>query len=122
MSAKTKPKPAANGKSVAPLSPLDVLTLDQAAAYLQLAADVVCAEADAGRLPGRRVAGEWRFSRAALLAWLSPAPAAAGWPPPAPFGPWSPEAEREAEEFLATLARLRDEDNRYHKVGKYAPK
>jgi excisionase family DNA binding protein len=118
MSTKSKPKPAANGKSVAPLSPLDVLTLDQAAAYLQLAADVVRAEADAGRLPGRRVAGEWRFSRAALLAWLSPAPAAL---PPTPVRPWTAETEAEANEFLATLARLRDDVDRYHGVGKYAP-
>lgn len=115
MSAKTKP--AANGK---PPSPLDVLTLAQAAAYLQLAPDAVRAEADAGRLPGRCVAGEWRFSRAALLAWLSPSPAA--WSPPVPAGPWTTETEAEAAEFLATLARLRDEDDRFHRVGKYAPK
>lgn len=117
MSAKTKP--AANGKAAPPLSPLDVLTLAQAAAYLQLPPDAVRAEAEAGRLPGRCVAGEWRFSRSALLNWLNaPAP----WPPPATFGPWTPEAEREAEEFLAILARQRDEVNRYHGVGKYAPK
>ncbi|MFO0797162.1 MAG: helix-turn-helix domain-containing protein [Gemmataceae bacterium] len=100
-------KPAANGDVAPQISPLDVLTLAQAAAYLQLAADVVRAEAEAGRLPGRRVAGEWRFSRAALIEWLSPTPTAAEWPPPAPFGPWSPEAEREAEAEIARLAAAR---------------
>ena len=27
--------------------------------------------AEAGELPGRRIGGAWRFSRAALLAWLA---------------------------------------------------
>jgi hypothetical protein len=62
------PPPAVNG---AALSPLDVLTLAQAAAYLQLPEDAVRAEAEAGRLPGRSVAGEWRFLRDAIVGWLS---------------------------------------------------
>jgi excisionase family DNA binding protein len=27
--------------------------------------------AESGDLPGRRIGGEWRFARAALLAWLA---------------------------------------------------
>jgi excisionase family DNA binding protein len=74
MSAKTKTKPTANGEAVAPLSPLDVLTLDQAAAYLQLAEEVVRQEAERGRLPGRKVGADWRFSRLAITEWLAGPP------------------------------------------------
>jgi excisionase family DNA binding protein len=48
----------------------DVLTLEQAAALLQVDAAEVVALADAGELPGRRIGGGWRFARAALLEWL----------------------------------------------------
>jgi excisionase family DNA binding protein len=48
----------------------DVLTLEQAAALLQVDAAEITALAEAGELPGRRIGGEWRFPRAALLAWL----------------------------------------------------
>lgn len=56
------------------LSPLDVLTLAHAAAYLQLPEAVVRAEAEAGRLPGRNVGGGWRFVRSAVAEWLRPSP------------------------------------------------
>ena len=49
----------------------DVLTLEQAAALLQVAPAAVAALADAGELPGRRLGGDWRFPRAALLEWLA---------------------------------------------------
>ena len=49
----------------------DVLTPGQAAALLQVEEDAVLALAEAGRLPGRRIGDEWRFARAALVAWLS---------------------------------------------------
>jgi hypothetical protein len=46
---------------------------------LQLTAAAVERLAEQGELPGRQLAGEWRFSRAALLAWLAqPAPSPAG--------------------------------------------
>ena len=48
----------------------DVLTLEQAAALLQVDAAEVAALAEAGELPGRRIGGDWRFPRAALLEWL----------------------------------------------------
>jgi hypothetical protein len=48
----------------------DVLTPAQAAQLLQLAL------AEEGRLPGRRIGGEWRFARAALVEWLSGEPEA----------------------------------------------
>jgi excisionase family DNA binding protein len=49
----------------------EVLTLDGAAELLQLEPDAVAELAAAGELPGRRIGDEWRFSRAAVLAWLS---------------------------------------------------
>ena len=48
----------------------EVLTLEQAAALLQTTDDAVRELASEGELPGREVGGEWRFSRAAILAWL----------------------------------------------------
>jgi len=54
-----------------PVSALDVLTVEQAAALLQVEPAEVAALAEAGELPGRRIGGAWRFPRAALLEWLS---------------------------------------------------
>jgi excisionase family DNA binding protein len=48
-----------------------VLTLEQAAELLQVDPAEVAALADAGELPGRRIGGDWRFPRAALLEWLA---------------------------------------------------
>ena len=49
----------------------EVLTPAQAAALLQVEEEDVLALAEEGRLPGRRIGDEWRFGRAALVAWLS---------------------------------------------------
>jgi excisionase family DNA binding protein len=49
----------------------EVLTPEQAAALLQVDEHEVLALAAAGRLPGRRIGDQWRFSRAALVAWLA---------------------------------------------------
>jgi excisionase family DNA binding protein len=49
----------------------EVLTPDEAAELLQVDPDVVLDLARGGELPGRELAGEWRFARAALLAWLA---------------------------------------------------
>jgi len=54
-----------------PAAAPDVLTVDQAAALLQVDAAEVEALAEAGELPGRKIGGAWRFPRAALLEWLS---------------------------------------------------
>jgi excisionase family DNA binding protein len=48
-----------------------VLTLEEAAAMLRVPVATVRARALAGELPGRAFGEEWRFSRAALLAWLA---------------------------------------------------
>jgi excisionase family DNA binding protein len=54
-----------------PAAAPDVLTLEQAAALLQVDPAEVAALAEAGELPGRRIGGDWRFPRAALLEWLA---------------------------------------------------
>ncbi|HJZ61692.1 MAG TPA: helix-turn-helix domain-containing protein [Miltoncostaeaceae bacterium] len=54
-----------------PLAEPAVLTLAEAADFLQASEEVVTELAKAGDLPGRMVGGEWRFARAAILAWLA---------------------------------------------------
>jgi len=51
--------------------PLEVMNALQAAQFLQIDESVVIAMAEAGKLPGRRLGEVWRFSRAALVAWLA---------------------------------------------------
>lgn len=47
-----------------------ILTVEQVADLVQIAAPVVRKLARQGELPGRRVGGQWRFSRDQLLAWI----------------------------------------------------
>ncbi len=49
----------------------DVLTVEQAADLLQLSGKTLKRLAQAGRIPGRRVGNQWRFSRQALMDWLA---------------------------------------------------
>ena len=63
--------PARGSYSFQPYDPPEVMNAGQAAAFLQIEEAAVLEMAEAGRLPGRRLPGGWRFSRAALVAWLS---------------------------------------------------
>lgn len=63
--------PARGSYSFQPYDPPEVMNAAQAAAFLQIEEAAVQEMAEAGRLPGRRLPGGWRFSRAALVAWLS---------------------------------------------------
>ena len=54
-----------------PLTPPDVLTVDELAAWLQTDAEAIAQLAEDGELPGRKLAGEWRFAREAVLDWLA---------------------------------------------------
>jgi hypothetical protein len=68
--------------------PDEVLTAGDAALLLRIDTPGLEAAAQAGELPGKRIAGQWRFSRSALLTWLGdaqqpPEPAAAPAPSPA---------------------------------------
>src|ERR1017187_4677583 len=51
--------------------PTEVLNAAQAGRLLQIDEAVVIELAEAGKLPGRKLGAAWRFSRAALVAWLS---------------------------------------------------
>ena len=62
--------PDTTSTAPSPLSELDVLTPAQAAAYLQVAEEVVNQAAEVGILPGRKIGAEWRFLRLAIADWL----------------------------------------------------
>ena len=47
-----------------------ILTLEDAAELLEVPPRALRAAAARGEVPGRRIAGRWRFSRRALHAWL----------------------------------------------------
>jgi excisionase family DNA binding protein len=61
---------AAPDGEAAPAAP-EVLTVDEAAALLRVAAEDVTALIEAGGLPARRVGAHWRLSREAVLGWLA---------------------------------------------------
>lgn len=50
--------------------PTEDFGIESLAAYLHLSPQQVTRLADRGKLPGRKVAGEWRFSRAEIHHWL----------------------------------------------------
>ncbi len=78
---------------------LDVLTLDQAADYLQIAAQSIRNEAESGDLLGRLVDGEWRFVREDVIRWLRAKPG----PILRPATTWTPAREVEAEAEIAAI-------------------
>lgn len=51
----------------------EVLDVDAAAALLHVEPELVERLAEAGDLPGRRLGEQWRFTRQAILDWLSAA-------------------------------------------------
>jgi excisionase family DNA binding protein len=57
--------------SFRPYDPPEVMTATQAAQFLQIDEAAVIEMAAAGKLPGRRLGAGWRFSRDALVEWLS---------------------------------------------------
>jgi excisionase family DNA binding protein len=63
--------PTLGSYSFQPYDPPEVLNAGQAAQFLQVEEAVVIELAEAGRLPGRKLGKAWRFSRAALVEWLS---------------------------------------------------
>ncbi|MCC6756269.1 MAG: helix-turn-helix domain-containing protein [Solirubrobacterales bacterium] len=60
-----------------------VLTVEQAAALLQLSPDTLYTMLRRGEVPGKKLGSQWRIPRAPFMDWLH-----AGWtpsePPPAP--------------------------------------
>lgn len=66
-------EPVRGHASLRPAEVPEVLTPAEAAAWLRVDEATVLELAEAGDLPGRRLAGRWRFSRAAVLEWLASA-------------------------------------------------
>ena len=59
------------GRASGASEPPEVLTPEQLAELLQVDVATVLALANDGEIPGRRLQSDWRFSRAAVLAWLA---------------------------------------------------
>jgi len=57
-------------QSYDPPDPPEVMNAEQAGQLLQLEEKIVLELAEAGKLPGRKLGNVWRFSRAAIIAWL----------------------------------------------------
>ena len=57
--------------SFQPFDPPEVMNAEQAGQFLQIDEALVIELAGTGQLPGRKLGQVWRFSRAALVAWLS---------------------------------------------------
>jgi hypothetical protein len=51
--------------------PPEVMNSEQAGQFLQIDEAIVVEMAELSKLPGRKLGAQWRFSRAALVAWLS---------------------------------------------------
>jgi len=54
-----------------PYAPMEVLDAEGAAALLAVDLATILELAEKGEIPGRRIAGEWRFARHGLLEWLA---------------------------------------------------
>jgi len=65
------PEPTVGAYSFQPFESPEVLTVEQAGQLLQLDPKAVLELAESGQLPGRKLGSAWRFSRAAIIAWLS---------------------------------------------------
>jgi len=66
-----EPGPTMGTYSFQPYDPPEVMNAEQAGLFLQIDERNVIELAEAGKLPGRKLATAWRFSRAALVAWLA---------------------------------------------------
>lgn len=53
-----------------PPEPPQVMTIDDLAAYLQIAKSTLYKLAQEGKVPGQKVGKHWRFSRTAIDEWL----------------------------------------------------
>jgi excisionase family DNA binding protein len=67
----TGPAPTLGAYTFQAYDPPEVMNVAQAAQLLQLDEAAVVELAEAGQLPGRKLGRDWRFSRAAVIAWLA---------------------------------------------------
>ena len=68
-----KPAKRTAGRNGVPSAtePNDVMTLAEAAAYLRVSENDVVGAVTTQGLPARMIGGEWRFTKAAILQWMS---------------------------------------------------
>jgi hypothetical protein len=66
-----EPGPTLGTYSFQPYDPPEVMNAEQAGQLLQLDEKIVLELAESGELPGRKLGPVWRFSRAAIIAWLA---------------------------------------------------
>lgn len=64
-------KPNVGSYSFRAYDPPEIMDEEEAARFLQVDAKTIVELAEAGKLPGKRLGKVWRFSRDALVAWLS---------------------------------------------------
>lgn len=76
----------------------EILTLEQAAGFLQVSARTIQRLVADGRLPGRQVGSQWRFDREQLRGWVR--------------GEDPPSADRRREEYERRLRELVEEESR----------
>ena len=65
------PTPTMGTYSFQPYDPPEIMNAEQAGQFLQIEPHIVIELAEAGKLPGKKLGPAWRFSREALVAWLS---------------------------------------------------
>jgi excisionase family DNA binding protein len=58
----------------APVDPPKVMTIDELAAYLQVAKSTLYKLAQEGKVPGQKVGKHWRFKKEAIDRWLEDGP------------------------------------------------
>ena len=119
----------------------EILTVSQAAVFLQVEEDVLRSETQAGRVPARQIAGDYRYSRRAILRWIRAGRIGSDTAKSMPFfeksdlrtttttSPVAPRTESasvpaesidEQEAFLEILRAQKDEIDRSTKSGRYA--
>src|SRR5215510_6875010 len=63
--------PMVGSYSFQPYEPPEIMNAEQAGQFLQIDEKMVIELAESGKLPGRKLGPVWRFSREALVAWLT---------------------------------------------------
>ena len=58
------------GVAVSEVREKDVLNVEETAEFLGFAPYTIREKARDGEIPGRKIGGEWRFSRRRLLEWI----------------------------------------------------
>jgi excisionase family DNA binding protein len=67
----TEAAPMIGTYSFQPYDPPEIMNVEQAAQFLQIEPTNVVELAESGKLPGKKLGPVWRFSREALVTWLS---------------------------------------------------